>query len=139
MGNPKKPDDRRPKKLSKGGTAVQQAVGLQAANIAQKSMLDALVARLVLITKILKGGNLTTHAMGLDGKFSLLAAEGDLDAYHAQEALNEINALTTMDRHQIEELTSRPGFVYPDPVVQQIIDEAVEAITRHMLVGTGHE
>jgi hypothetical protein len=120
---PNRPQDRKRKKLNIGGTAVAQALGHQAANMAQKAMLDNLVAKLVAVMRILTVANKTP----IEGRPTRAQIVG------LQEAIGESLRIFQLDRLQIAELTSQPASGYPDQEIQDVLDEAVEKMVALLM------
>jgi hypothetical protein len=109
-------------------TQLRQALTLQAANLQQKAILDNMATKVVLVLRTLgdvKKENYGTLSIEGTGEYKSCEL--------AQDALQRIEEIITLDRFQVAEAREVPGFVYPDEKIQAIIDKAVDDIADLLL------
>lgn len=114
-----KPQDHLPKRIT-------DATAMQAANLAQKAIIDNVVVKITRILAVVKA----TKSFDLSGR-----ATREMVVNYA-EAVGEIERTLHLTREEVAEIRLQPEHTFPDEQVQAIITEAVDKITA-VILGDG--
>jgi len=124
MATPKQPKDH----LPKGGLvsdATRSAVKTQAANVAQKGILDMLYSKVLYINGVLRQER-ADRAL-LTAHLPVVPAES------SQKALDSIAKVIAMSRYETKDLRTSAMVDFPDEAIQAIVSKAVDDITNVLL------
>lgn len=122
-----RPQDRLPAK-------VTQAVQAQAANMAQKAIIDNVVVKITRILAITHGEIMRTEA-----NYSKMTKAQLLEIVERQgNAIVEIQDTLKLTRDEVAQIRLQPEFTFPDEQIQSILTEAVDKITQ-VILSDGNE
>lgn len=113
-----RPQDRLPKK-------VVDATSAQAANLAQKAIIDNIIVKVTRIQWVIRtvSARTPTRLRGVAADYA--------------EAMAEIERTLKMTRDETAEIRSQAEFSFPDERVQAILTRAVDEITQVILSDEG--
>ena len=117
-----RPQDHLPKKIA-------EATAQQAANLAQKAIIDNVVVKFTRILAITHGEIMRTEA-----GYSKMTKPQLLEVVDRQgDAIVAIQDTLRLTRDEVAEIRLQPEHTFPDEKVQAIITEAVDKITAVIL------
>lgn len=117
-----RPQDHLPKKIA-------EATAQQAANIAQKAIVDNVVVKFTRILAITHGEIMRTEA-----GYSKMTKPQLLEIVERQgNAIVEIQDTLKLTRDEVAEIRLQPEHSFPDESVQAVLTEAVDKITAVIL------
>lgn len=120
-----RPQDHLPKK-------IVDATNAQAANLAQKAIIDNVVVKFTRILAEVK--KVEDAAYVTDDGDIIIEGSGEYWAADvASEAITEIKRTLRLTRDDVAEIRLQPEHTFPDEEVQAIITEAVDKITAVIL------
>lgn len=120
--NAGRPQDHLPKKIA-------EATAQQAANLAQKAIIDNVVVKFTRILAITHGEIMRTEA-----GYSKMTKAQLLEVVERQgNAIVAVQDALKLTRDEVAEIRLQPEHTYPDEKVQAIITEAVDNITAVIL------
>lgn len=117
-----RPQDRLPKRVS-------EATAQQAANLAQKAIIDNVVVKFTRILAIVHGEIMRTEA-----GYSKMTKAQLLEVVERQgESIVAIQDALRLTRDEVAEIRLQPEHTFPDEKVQEILTEAVDKVTAAIL------